>query len=239
MQTVRYRHFSLRSGDKILDLGCGEGRHAIAAWQEAGTYIVGMDRSEKDLRTAQSKQANFSRDENDAKRMLWCQANALCLPFPDASFHRIICSEVLEHLPDFRSALVEIRRVLKPDGLFCASVPRYGPERLCWMLSREYAEVPGGHVRIFRIRDLRNYIEALGFQCYRHHWAHALHSPYWWLQCLLWPHREYSRLVRVYHRFLVWDLMKRPLFTRVLETLLNPFIGKSTVLYFRRQGCVT
>jgi len=234
MQTVKFRYFPLHPGDKVLDLGCGEGRHAIAAWQETSTYVVGIDRSEKDLRVARDKRSSFPGGREDEKRLLLCQADALCLPFPDASFHRVICSEVLEHLPDFRSALAEIYRVLKPGGLFCASVPRYGPERLCWMLSGEYAQMPGGHLRIFRSRELCSYIEGLGFRCYRHHWAHALHSPYWWLQCLLWSQREHSWLVRTYHQFLVWDLMQRPLFTRVLEALLNPFIGKSTVLYFQR-----
>jgi hypothetical protein len=37
--------------------------------------------------------------------------------------------------------------------------------------------------------------------------------------------------VRLYHRLLVWDLMKRPLVTRLAEKLLNPLIGKSVVFY--------
>ena len=236
MQTVNFRYFPLRPGDKVLDLGCGAGRHTLAAWLEPGVYAVGADLSEQDLHTARDKQSEFPGGEEERKRLLLCQTDALRLPFPDASFHRVICSEVLEHLPDFRSALQEIRRVLKPGGLFCASVPRYGPERLCWALRREYTQTPGGHVRIFRAQELRSYIEALGFHCYRRHWAHALHSPYWWLQCLLWHRREHSWLVQAWHRLLVWDLMQRPLVTRALEALLNPLIGKSTVLYFRREG---
>ena len=38
-----------------------------------------------------------------------------------------------------------------------------------------------------------------------------------------------------YHRFLVWDLMDRPAFTRALERVLNPVMGKSVVMYFQKE----
>ena len=44
------------------------------------------------------------------------RGNALTLPFPDASFDRVIVSEVLEHIADDAGVLAEIRRVLRPDG---------------------------------------------------------------------------------------------------------------------------
>jgi hypothetical protein len=43
-------------------------------------------------------------------------------------------------------------------------------------------------------------------------------------------------LVRAYHRLLVWDIMRKPLLTRVAEWVLNPVIGKSLVLYLRKPG---
>ena len=58
-----------------------------------------------------------------------------------------------------------------------------------------------------------------------------LHSPYWWLKCLVGVDNEGSWLVKHYHRFLVWDMMQRPMLTRVLESLLSPAIGKSVVFY--------
>lgn len=41
-------------------------------------------------------------------------------------------------------------------------------------------------------------------------------------------------LVKLYHRFLVWDIMKKPLFTRALDKMLNPLISKSIVLYLKK-----
>ena len=103
-------------------------------------------------------------------------------------------------------------------------------------LSREYHQVPGGHLRIFRADKLSSEIEAMGFSRYQRHWAHALHAPFWWLKCLFWKTQDSNWLIRQYHRLLVWDLMERPAFTRTLERLLNPLLGKSVVMYYRKEA---
>ena len=233
MQTVDRSFFPLRQGQRVLDLGCGEGRHVIAAHALDGVDAIGVDLSADDLATARERQEDFAAAGGDALFALLV-GDAVRLPFADASFDAVICSEVLEHLPDWQSALAEIERILKPGGYFCASVPRAWPERICWWLSREYHEVPGGHLRIFRRRELRSAIEDRGLRCYAEHGAHALHAPYWWLQCLFWKSRESNWLVRQYHRLLVWDMMQQPVFTRVLERALNPVLGKSIVMYFQK-----
>lgn len=234
MQTVDFKHFMLAPGDRVLDLGCGEGRHVISAFVEADITAVGVDLCFNDLQTAQQKFADFAEPGNADKGFGLATANALHLPFADNTFDKIICSEVLEHIPDYKSVLREIERVLKPGGLFCASVPRAWPERICWALSEAYHKVEGGHVRIFDAGKLRGQIQALGFQFYHRHWAHALHAPFWWLKCLFWNSQDENPLIRQYHRLLVWDLLERPQFTRRLEQLLNPVVGKSVVMYFRK-----
>jgi hypothetical protein len=79
-------------------------------------------------------------------------------------------------------------------------------------------------------------METAGCKYWSYHYAHSLHAPYWWLKCLVGPTREDSTLVNLYHRFLVWDMMKKPKLTQFLDHLLNPVIGKSTVLYFKRNS---
>ncbi|MEH6551818.1 MAG: class I SAM-dependent methyltransferase [Pseudomonadales bacterium] len=234
MQTVDYEIFQLSPGDVVLDLGCGEGRHVISAYLEKDIQAVGVDLSWDDLKLTREKFTPFADSDNDSKHFSLSVANALHLPFADNSFDKVICSEVLEHIPDWQDAIVEINRVLKPGGVFCASVPRFWPEKICWFFSDEYHANVGGHLRIFKASALRDTIEKQGLSHYRRHWAHALHSPYWWLQCMFWEKRDQSRLVRWYHSMLVWDMMERPWLTRTLERIFNPIMGKSVVMYFRK-----
>ncbi|HEY5645874.1 MAG TPA: class I SAM-dependent methyltransferase, partial [Pseudomonadales bacterium] len=229
-----FSRLGLKAGDRVLDLGCGEGRHAITAYLEGAVDVIGLDLSLADLGTAGGRFREF-RDPTDASRSVnFACGSGLALPFRDATFDKVICAEVLEHIPDYFAMLKEIQRVLKPGGQLVVSVPRYGPEWICWQLSAAYHEVPGGHVRIFRRGELQRAVESVDMFCYARHWAHGLHSPYWWLRCLFWSRGEDVGVVRAYHRLLVWDLMQKPLLTRMLERLMNPLWGKSVVMYFVR-----
>ena len=219
MLTVDYERLGLRPGDLLLDLGCGTGRHAHEA-RRRGARVVALDLRIEDLRSTR-------------EGTLPVQGDALALPFPDSSFDRVIASEVLEHIPEDGAAIAELRRVLKPGGTLAVTVPRWFPERLCWALSDEYHGNPGGHVRIYRASQLRRRLESAGFQVVGGHHAHALHAPYWWLKCAVGVSRDGHPAPSLYHRFLVWDLMRKPRLTRTAERILNPLLGKSLVLYGR------
>jgi hypothetical protein len=114
------------------------------------------------------------------------------------------------------------------------TVPAWLPERICWALSREYHEVPGGHVRIFTRNELAIKLTAAGLTPVGSHHAHGLHSAYWWLKCAVGVDDDKHPAVQAYHRLLVWDLMSKPALTRWPEAALNPVIGKSLVIYARK-----
>jgi SAM-dependent methyltransferase len=232
MLTVDYDRLGLQAGDRLLDLGCGGGRHAFEALRR-GARVVALDMSESELREALILMAAMSEAGETPPPAAGGVTNgdALHLPFPDASFDRIIAAEVMEHIPADADALAELVRVLKPGGTIAITVPRWLPERICWALSDEYHGKPGGHVRIYRASELSTRMRAAGLDVTGSHHAHALHSPYWWIKCAVGVDNDGHFLARTYHRFLVWDISHPSRAVRFIEHSLDPLIGKSLVMY--------
>ncbi|MCJ8503100.1 class I SAM-dependent methyltransferase [Desulfatitalea alkaliphila] len=239
MITVDLHCLNLPAGSRILDIGCGSGRHVAAAYALDQAIVVGADPDLGDLRQARGRLC-FHDQCGAHGNGCWAlsAADITRLPFADGAFDLVICSEVLEHIPDHRRAMAEIVRVLQPGAPLVVSVPRRWPEWICWRLSPAYRRMPGGHVRIYDAHCLVRQVEAHGVRHWRTHFAHGLHTPFWWLKCLLGLERDTLAPVRLYHRFLTWDIMQKPRLTRTLDRWLNPLCGKSVVLYFRKPAAV-
>jgi SAM-dependent methyltransferase len=238
MLTVRYERLGLQPGDRLLDLGCGLGRHAFEAARR-GARVVACDYAEGELKEVRNTfGAMADAGEVDASSCVGTvQGDATRLPFADGCFDRVIAAEVLEHIPDDGAALDELARVLRPGGTMAVTVPSYLPERICWALSDEYHApfVEGGHVRIYREPELRRKLREAGLAPGFAHHAHALHSPYWWLRCAVGPTDEDHPVVRAYRRVLEWDIVSAPPVTRWVDRALNPLVGKSLVVYASKR----
>jgi SAM-dependent methyltransferase len=231
--TVDYTRLGVGPGDRLLDLGCGFGRHAYQA-ARLGAEVVAFDFGADEVRQVQDTFGAMmvaGEIDQDKARVGATRGDALRLPFGDGAFDRVIASEVLEHIPDDQTAMAELTRVLRPGGTMAVTVPRCGPEFVNWALSDEYHNVPGGHVRIYRRSQLLGRLEATGLVSVGSHHAHGLHAPYWWLRCLVGPTNDSHPAVATYHRMLVWDIEKAPAVTRTADRVLNPLVGKSLVVY--------
>ena len=102
----------LRKGQKILELGCGEGLLGKRIKAETGGEVYGVDISESGVRAARKKgiRARVS-DLNNR------------LPYPDYTFNLIVSDQVIEHVYRTDHLMDEIYRILKPDGIVITITP--------------------------------------------------------------------------------------------------------------------
>jgi len=152
----RRRAFALdnvRAGDRVLDLGCGEGDFTV--WlAEAGARVLGVDVAEAALRRARRRHpgVEFELAPIDGE-----------LPVPDASYDVVWASEVIEHVADTGRWLSEVRRVLAPGGRLLVTTPSHGRLRLALGGIERYSEPLGDHLHLYSARSLRGLLEEFDF----------------------------------------------------------------------------
>lgn len=237
MLTVDFDRLGVRPGSNLIDVGCGAGRHSFEAFRR-GADVVAFDQDVEELNNVDAiLQAMQQQGEAPATATGEAvKGDALDLPYDDGTFDFVIASEILEHVPQDERAIDELIRVLKPGGRMAVTVPRWLPEKVCWLLSDEYHANEGGHIRIYRADELLDKVAQRGMRFDHRHHAHALHSPFWWLKCAVGVDKTTHPAVTAYHKMLVWDMMARPWLTRSAESVLNPLIGKSVALYFEKPA---
>jgi SAM-dependent methyltransferase len=233
--TVDFDQLGVGPGSAVIDVGCGAGRHSFEAYRR-GANVIAFDQDAAELDNV-SEVLRAMAESGEAPAFATAETvvgDALALPYADGTFDCVIASEILEHVPADEVVIKELTRVLKVGGMLAVTVPRWLPERVCWLLSDEYHNNDGGHVRIYRASELRAKIIDTGMQFVHAHYAHGLHTPFWWLKCLVGLSRSDHPVVAAYHKMLVWDITRQPRITRLAESLLNPLLGKSIALYFEK-----
>jgi SAM-dependent methyltransferase len=146
-----------RTGERVLDLGCGAGRF-LGALREAGADPVGVELAEGALERAR-------RNVPGAELHLLAPGGEI--PLEDASVDLVWCSEVLEHVPDTAGLLSEARRVLRTGGRLLVTTPSHDlPRRLLIALARFDAHFDplGQHVRFYSRRSLARVLDAFAFE---------------------------------------------------------------------------
>jgi ubiquinone/menaquinone biosynthesis C-methylase UbiE len=216
----------------VLDVGCGEGRHISEAcrWECRG---VGLDVSRKNAKDAWNLIDHQTRHHEIVGRADLMVVDAQHLPFRDASFDKIVCTEVLEHVPDDNQVIRELVRVLKPGGLIAVSIPNYWPEIFFWNISWRYWHSIGGHVRFYKPGEMEKTLTAAGLNIYAQRLRHTIQGLYW-VVCCTFDKKKDAFVTKNVSRLIQWQYRHRLRPLELFEAFLNPVLGKDRIFYARK-----
>ena len=231
METFNLNSLNLKKIKTAIDVGCGNGRHLKSlGFRLSNAKIIGIDQSVQEITKLQNEfSEHICKNQNSYEFLM---GDVRSIEIEDNSQDLVICSEVLEHVPNFRDVLKECYRILKPGAVLLISVPSYLPESLCWKYSKEYMQTPGGHIRIFKKEFLKECFKELDLKLFKYHREHAIHSIYWILKAR--NKMQENKFLKSLHKLLVKQMFGQANFSLFLEKILNPFFGKSECFYLRK-----
>jgi 2-polyprenyl-3-methyl-5-hydroxy-6-metoxy-1,4-benzoquinol methylase len=114
-----FRFLDLEKTDLLLDVGCASG-HQVFRAAPLCKHATGIDVAIDFIKTAEE----FAKENNIANVEFACY-DGNKLPYSDNFFDKLICSEVIEHVPDEHVFLDDIVRVVKPGGICVFTVPNW------------------------------------------------------------------------------------------------------------------
>ncbi len=223
----------LRAGDRLLDVGCGTGRHVVRACRR-DCLVVGVDRDIDELMAFK-----FFAYCLACEGKLLARANAVIgdgqrLPLADESVDRVICTEVLEHVPDDCALLAELSRVLRPGGTIAVSVPDGRSEWLVWSAASLQRVPAGEHLRRYRRGEIARLLRENGLEVYAQRFRHSLETPYWLLRLGAGEGGVRHRASAAWKGFLDARSAEGSRALAGLEGAGNLFLPKSAVIYARK-----
>ena len=142
------------TGKKVLDVGCGPGNLLVALSTEAPKLLIGVDIDETFLVFGRSQIKNLIDPSSVVPTLL--RASLPTLPFADEVFDLVTCFLVMPHVPDDRTALTELARILKPGGTLAVSGHGFG--------------FPLRYLKRFRLKPLQMYLASLIYRCTGKKW---------------------------------------------------------------------
>jgi SAM-dependent methyltransferase len=157
IELLRRATGSSESTLRILDFGCGTGGNT-SMYASLGS-VFGMELDPSAVRLAHARGGAH-----------YCRSNGTQLPFRSGGFDAVVASDVLEHIKDDTTAMLEIARVLRPGGIVVINVPAHQ-----WLFSQHDAALH--HVRRYSKNGLHDLLQRGGFRTRRLSYWNAVLFP--------------------------------------------------------------
>ena len=149
-----FEMFSMKKGDKLLDVGCGRGDFT-KGFKDMGLEVAGIDREKGDSEMLQGIEVKISSDiEHGA------------LPFESERFDVVFSKSVIEHLREPDNFMKEVCRVLKPGGRIITMTPDWRSQ--IYIFYNDYTHVhpytPEGLRRVHKVYGFKDVSSKLFYQ---------------------------------------------------------------------------
>jgi ubiquinone/menaquinone biosynthesis C-methylase UbiE len=156
------QELDLTPNDSVLDAGCGVGYYLHKISPLVSGVCVGVDLSSKAVRLANKQRTNGN--------TTWILGSIEHLPFRDEVFSRILCDNVIEHVPKYRDAIFEVARVLKTDGKLLMTTPNKQMYFPFEVIVRWWIDPKAGHLWRFSYGALKHFLEEAGLSVDKVHY---------------------------------------------------------------------
>lgn len=222
---------SLKTGGKALDIGCSYGDQAMKIAKQ-GIRVYGIDSSKDYIKKFKQ---SAKKNNLDCTPVL---GDATRLPFDSNFFDAVIATEVLEHIPNFKKAIKESYRVLKPGGYACIAVPTGLSENIFKFLHPFWQE-DSGHVNFFLKRKITRILEEIGFRIEKIEKQNFEWALFWLIHSFLKTRfddtgtpKENELISEKYFR--LWDYLRKFRVSNLVLWIGNMIFPKSYYIYVRK-----
>ncbi|MEM8561678.1 MAG: class I SAM-dependent methyltransferase [Pseudomonadota bacterium] len=170
----------VRASDTVIDVGCGDGG-VIGFCASQGAEVIFIDRDKVRLERTEARVA-----ESAARSYRGILSDCDPIPVADATGDLVICTEVLEHVPDPAMFLAELVRITKPGSKLLLTVPDSRSEELVAATAPvEYFQEPN-HIRVFSVDDFKSLVLNADLEIESHQFLGCFWSIFWplsWMTC--------------------------------------------------------
>ena len=168
--------FEISSTDTVVDVGCGAGDVCVYA-AHLGAAVIGIDIEECLVDQTRRNMANLT-----PRSFQGIVSDCDPIPLPDATADVVVCTEVLEHVPDPAKLLSELARIGKPGARYLISVPHPASESVMRKIAPEWYWQPPFHIHVYEPDQLDSLIAQSGLKVETRHNAGFYWSMFWFLQ---------------------------------------------------------